>query len=282
MTSDDLLIAPFIRRAAEEAAKAAAEAAAIEAAASKERAVAGAAAAAAGAAAAAAKAKEMQAALAAGAVSQQEAAVVMHEAAVVAMEAKTAAVEQQIVAAAAIQVMALIATDCLPHLIATDCIPHHKIAAVEQQIVGAEIAPRLLRDFSPLDCGRGRDTGGDQLGTLDKHARAHHGAMSPSPQVAINSGPSEAEARATKVRGDLATKLATSMQVLTSAPCPLAAGARRSRDETCVWGDGRRVVAQGGQSCGRDREGGFVRKRESGLTRRAGDDVIALIATDCL
>ena len=36
----------------------------------------------------------------------------MHEAAVVAMEAKTAAVEQQIVAAAAIQVMALIATDC--------------------------------------------------------------------------------------------------------------------------------------------------------------------------
>jgi hypothetical protein len=148
MTSDDLLIAPFIRRAAEEAAKAAAEAAAIEAAASKERAVAGAAAAAAGAAAAAAKAKEMQAALAAGAVSQQEAAVVMHEAAVVAMEAKTAAVEQQIVAAAAIQVMALIATDCLPHLIATDCLPHHKIAAVEQQIGGAEIAPRLLRDCS--------------------------------------------------------------------------------------------------------------------------------------
>ena len=106
--------------------------------------------------------------------------------------------------------------------------------------------------------------------------------MSPSPQVAINSGPSEAEARATKVRGDLVTNLVTSMQVLTSAPCPLAAGARRSRDETCEWGDGRRVVAQGGQSCGRDREGGFARKREPGLTRRAGDDVIALIATDCL
>ena len=135
------MIAPFIRRAAEEAAKAAAEAAAIEAAASKERAVAGAAAAAAGAAAAAAKAKEMQAALAAGAVSQQEAAVVMHEAAVVAMEAKTAAVEQQIVAAAAIQ-------------------------------------------------------------------------------LAINSGPSEVETRATKVRGDLVTKLTTKLGFVHHAHFP--------------------------------------------------------------
>ena len=277
MTSDDLLIAPFIRRAAEEAAKAAAEAAAIEAAASKERAVAGAAAAAAGAAAAAAKAREMQAALAAGAVSQQEAAVVMHEAAVVAMEAKTAAVEQQIVAAAAIQVMALIATDCLPH---------HKTAAVEQQIVGAESARRLLGDCSeiapcrlwPRPRYRWRSTRGPP-----RQRRAHHGAMTPSPQVAINSRPSEAEARATKVRGDLVTNLVTNLMtnlVTTLVLCvvcpshtlslPLAAGARRSRDETCDWGDGRRVVAQGGQSCGRDREGGFARKRESGLTRRAG------------
>ena len=40
--------------------------------------------------------------------------------------------------------------------------------------------------------------------------------MSPSPQVAINSGPSEAEARATKVRGDLVTNLVTTLVLCVS------------------------------------------------------------------
>jgi len=118
--------------------------------------------------------------------------------------------------------------------------------------------------------------------------------MSPSPQVAINSGPSEAEARATKVRGDLvtnlvttlvlcvscvhhthchppwrqvlgdlATKLATSMQVLTSAPCPLAAGARRSRDETC---DKHASAHLGAMSPWRQVLGDLATKLASGAT----------------